>query len=139
MRTRPVTRLTSVPAVHTTPNHLQALSVSGDLINNLLTPGVPASVTFGLLAIEPVGGACNPATPSAQVLEPGLRGWATTTHVLPTAGYGVTEVKLSIASLSGSELAKLTSTCGFIQADGSGHGICNSCRAGALGASANHQ
>jgi len=35
--------------------------------------------------------------------------------------------------LSDSELAKLTSYCGFIRANGSGFGICKSCRLGGLG------
>jgi hypothetical protein len=37
------------------------------------------------------------------------------------------------AELSASELLKLTSFCNFIQANGSGFGICKSCRFGALG------
>jgi hypothetical protein len=36
--------------------------------------------------------------------------------------------------LSATELAKLTGFCAFIQANGSGFGICKSCRFGALGA-----
>jgi hypothetical protein len=35
---------------------------------------------------------------------------------------------------AGSELTKLTTYCGFIQANGSGYGICKSCREGAAGA-----
>jgi hypothetical protein len=37
----------------------------------------------------------------------------------------------------GSELFGLTSLCGFIQSDGSGFGICNSCRTGALSGAKN--
>ncbi len=67
-----------------------------------------------------------------------MRAWATTLHlntsVVPAPGvYQKTETPFSTAELSVSELAKLTSFCGFIQANGSGFGICKSCRFGALG------
>lgn len=117
-----------------TPNNLKALSVRNDLISNPLTAGRPTSVTIGLVASAPVSGACSPASPSAQTLEPGLRAWATTVHALPAGGYGVTENQLAIAPLDDSGLTKLTSTCAFIQSNGSSHGICTACRVGALGA-----
>jgi hypothetical protein len=41
--------------------------------------------------------------------------------------------------LSAAELAHITSTCGFIQSNGSGFGICNGCAAGGLGAGASSQ
>jgi hypothetical protein len=43
----------------------------------------------------------------------------------------VTETEFAKSDLSVSELAKLTTYCGFIQANGSGYGICKSCRQGA--------
>jgi hypothetical protein len=117
-----------------TPNHLQALSAQGDLTSKTLTPGVPGSITIGLVATTPVGGGCNPAAVDATTLAPGLRVWGTTIHAAPGGSFGTTEFPFSIASLSDTELAKITSTCGFIQADGSGYGLCKSCRPGALGA-----
>jgi hypothetical protein len=36
------------------------------------------------------------------------------------------------AAISAAELARITSLCGFIQANGSGYGICRSCRLGGL-------
>ncbi len=66
-----------------------------------------------------------------------MRAWATTLHLntsgSPAVGYQKTETPFSAVELSASELAKLQSFCGFIQANGSGFGICKSCRFGALG------
>jgi hypothetical protein len=112
-----------------TPNHLKTLSIRNDLISNTLTPGVPIGVTVALLATN---GACNAAVPVGFVA--GLRAWGTTIHMKPDATYGVTETAFLPAVLSESELLKLTSYCGFIQANGSGYGICKSCRTGAAGA-----
>jgi hypothetical protein len=114
-----------------TPNHLKSLSFKNDLISNLLTPGTPTSMTAVVLAST----TCNAASPGALTL--GLRGWGTTLHALPSAPpatYGVTETPLSSTALSASELSKLTVYCGFIQANGSGFGICKSCKQGAQGA-----
>jgi hypothetical protein len=36
--------------------------------------------------------------------------------------------------LSAADLARMVGYCGFIQANGSGFGICRSCRKGGLGA-----
>jgi len=115
-----------------TPNHLRTLSTVNDLISNTLTPGVPIGVTVALLASDGSSGSCNPASPGD--LAPGLRAWGTTLHALPGGGYGVTETPFAHAALSPTEFAKLTSYCGFIQADGSSYGICKSCANGAAGA-----
>jgi hypothetical protein len=48
-----------------------------------------------------------------------------------TTTYATTETPFSPASLSAAELARISSLCGFIQANGSGYGICRSCRQGA--------
>ncbi len=45
----------------------------------------------------------------------------------------ITAATVGIAPLPGTELAGLTSLCNFIQANGTGFGICKSCRLGALG------
>ena len=118
-----------------TPNHLKTLSVQKDLISNTLTPGVPIGVTIALLAtVNPTGGACNATLPPGFALAHGLRAWGTTLHAAPGGGFAVTETEFSPAGLSRTELQKLQSYCGFIVADGSGFGICGSCRQGAAGA-----
>jgi hypothetical protein len=48
--------------------------------------------------------------------------------------YGKAETPFSPVELSPTELAKLTTFCQFIQSNGSGFGICKSCRTGGLGA-----
>src|SRR5262249_25422878 len=108
-----------------------------DLISNTLTPTVPTSIVVKILASVPVGGSCtNSAGAPAGGLAPGLLAWGTTLHALPTspATYGVTETAFTPSSLSGDEFTKLTSVCGFIIGQGSGFGICRSCRLGGLGA-----
>ena len=111
------------------------LSAQADLINNNLTPGVPESVTVALLAsANPGGGACNAGAVSATALTSALRAWNTTLHAVSGGKYVVSEKPFSSAALSVSEFNKLTSDCGFIEANGSGHGICNSCTEGAAGA-----
>jgi hypothetical protein len=128
-----------------TPNHLQYLSVKGDLVSNTLTPGIPTDVTVGLIATSAGSSdTCNPAQLSGHPdvdgqhydvhTVPGLRAWGTTLHALPTTGYTVTETEFAFAPLSNSELGKMVQYCGFIQGDGSGYGICGSCTQGAAGA-----
>jgi hypothetical protein len=136
-----------------TPNGLNSLSARNDLISNTLTPGVPNSIVIKLLASTPLGlsaagtgGTCNPSSPVATPagpgifgsLVPGLRAWGTTIHALPTTPvtYGVTEGSFLPSTLSPGELTKLTLFCGFIQANGSGFGICKACKTGGLGATA---
>jgi hypothetical protein len=133
-----------------TPNGLNSLSAKTDLVSNTLTPGVPTSIVIKLLATTPLGlsangtgGTCNAASPTptpgiAGSLVPGMRAWGTTIHGLPTTPvtYGLTETSFLPSTLSPAELTKLTLFCSFIQANGSGFGICKSCRTGGLGASA---
>lgn len=114
-----------------TPNHLKTLSVQKDLINNTLTPGVPKGVTIALLATD-TSQPCDAASPGPFVS--GLRAWGTTLHAAPGGGYAVTERPFSQADVGGTELDKMASFCGFIQANGSKYGICGSCREGAAGA-----
>jgi hypothetical protein len=126
-----------------TPNGLNSLSAKTDLVSNTLTPGVPTSIVIKLVASRPLGvsptgtgGTCNPSSPTPLTVSPGLRAWGTTLHALPTTPvtYGLTETRFDTAPLSVAELTKLTLFCGFIQANGSGFGICKSCRTGGLGA-----
>lgn len=121
-----------------TPNALVSLSVQGDLISNTLSPTTPTSVVIKLVATDAGAGIlCNPGTidTDGDQLAAGMRAWGTTLHALPTtpATYGLTETSFSRGDLSGAELRHLVSFCGFIQSNGSGFGICKSCRAGGLG------
>jgi hypothetical protein len=127
-----------------TPDGLQSLSARNDLISNTLTPGVPTSIVIKLLASA--GGAtqssCNASTvgTGTNVLAPGMAAWGTTIHALPvTPGspattYGETETAFTNATLSEAEARRITTLCGFIQTNGSGFGVCRSCRFGGLGA-----
>jgi hypothetical protein len=114
-----------------TPNALVSLSVKNDLVSNTLTPAVPGSVVVKLLATT--GGPCNAAAPGALAV--GLAAWGTTLHAMPVAGtYGLTETAFTPATLSAAELGRISALCGFIQSNGSGYGICRSCRLGGLAA-----
>lgn len=127
-----------------TPNGLVSLSAKNDLISNTLTPAVPTSLVVKLLATRPIGGSCidSALTASIDNIVPGLSAWATTIHVGPTK-LASTETPFLPATLSTSqtqgnlndvgELGRLTRTCTFINAMGSGFGICRTCRLGGLG------
>ena len=138
-----------------TPNGLNSLSVKSDLISNNLTPAVPTSVIIKLVASTPTATptgtltVCNPATvgaTGATATTPGLLAWSTTLEPSSTPGtFNTIPVPFKAGTLSsapgslaippgpGSELAGLTSLCNFIQSNGTGFGICKSCRLGALG------
>ena len=131
------------------PNEQRTLS-SDDLISNTLTKGVPSAITVELVATnDEGGGTCDPANLAGTYSSTnhgefdvdtvgGLRAWGTTLHQAPGGGYQVTETEFSEFSIPelnrGSELYKMISFCGFIQADGSTHGICPACALGANGA-----
>jgi len=129
-----------------TPNGLVSLSARQDLISNTLTPAVPTSIVIKLLATVPIGGtSCASSAAVEGVLTSGMLAWGTTVHAGAAAGSAavVTETAFSPATLSGGteaafvgigELARLRSLCNFINANGSGFGICRSCRLGGLGA-----
>jgi hypothetical protein len=119
-----------------TPDGLYSLSARNDLISNTLTPAVPSSIVVKLVAsTAPTNGLCNAgsaATVSATTLASGLRAWATTLEPGPQATYVTVSQGFQSAYLSASELSQLTTFCSFVQWVGSGYGICNSCRTGAL-------
>jgi hypothetical protein len=112
-----------------TPNHLTGVSVRKDLIGNLLTPGSPTAVSIAVTAA--ISSPCNAG--QAVNYAPGLRAWGITLHAKPGGGYTDAEVPFQVASPSLSELSKLTALCGYIQANGSGFGICDSCTGGGGG------
>jgi hypothetical protein len=117
-----------------TPNALKSLSVVNSLISDPLTPAIPSSVVIKLVAST---GACNAAAVTG--IAHGLLAWGTTLHQntsTATPSYTLSEAAFSFATLTDAELAHITATCGFIESNGSGFGICKGCAAGGLGAAA---
>jgi hypothetical protein len=117
-----------------TPDALVSLSVQRDLIPNTLSLSNPTMVVVKLVAST---GTCNAARVSPANLATGMAAWGTTLHTL-TVGQSttsvLTETPFVSRGLSAADLTHLTGYCGFIQANGSGFGICRSCRQGGLGA-----
>jgi uncharacterized repeat protein (TIGR01451 family) len=125
-----------------TPDQTVNLGVNRDLTAGALTGELPSSVTVKLLAtLAGAGGSAascpqSAATVAGATLANGMAAWGTRLHLTPTAGhYETTEAGFTGATLSPGELASIGGRCASIVGDGSGFGICNSCRAGALGAS----
>jgi hypothetical protein len=133
----PDEQLSSCCSCMMTPNALTSLSVRQDIASNSLTPIVPTSMVIKLLASVPVNSTCNAALPGPLAV--GMLAWGTTLHPLPvTVGtpattYGIEGSAFSPATLVYGEQMRMTSLCGFIRANGSGYGICKSCRIGGLG------
>ena len=120
-----------------TPNGLVSLSARRDLVNNTLTPAVPTSIVVKLLASTPVGGSCSgSAAAPGFPLTSGMLAFGTTVHAGAAAGSeaAITETQFLPATLSGGEFERLRNLCTFINANGSGFGICSTCRLGGLGA-----
>jgi hypothetical protein len=104
-------------------------------------PGTAAAPTCNAATIAPFGPAGT-----ANSLALGLTAWSTTIHglgpsaVLPAGGttpppgtaLALTEREFTKGTLSAAELTRLSTLCGFIQGNGSGFGICKSCRLGGL-------
>jgi hypothetical protein len=74
----------------------------------------------------------------------GMMAWGTTLEPNAGGGYGVVHVPFlqgdlnyisnnNTGNFTSDELNSLTQLCGFIQQNGSGYGICNSCSLGGLG------
>jgi len=128
-----------------TPNGLASLSANTDLLSKTLTGVIPTSIVVKLLATGAgagfTGTTCTNSAASAGTtafpLVSGMQAWGTTTHSGPPAvASNVTETPFSNALLTAGELASITGRCASIIGNGSGFGICRSCRAGALGATA---
>lgn len=112
-----------------TPNALASFSVNDDLLKTTLTGVIPTSAVVKLVGSIPGTGA----------LAGGMAAWGTTIHGAPVAGtFGITETPFRPGRLSPSELASIRGRCATILGNGSGFGVCRSCRTGALGA-ANQQ
>ena len=129
-----------------TPNGLVSLSVQSDILSNTLTPVVPTSLVIKIVGSVPLPTPAGPTCVASSglsfpLLVPGLLAWATTLHAV-SGGTARTETRFSPAFLSFGEFDKLNYTCSFIQGtngqngQGSGAGICKSCRIGGLGAAA---
>ncbi len=124
----PDEQLISCCACPVTPDGLVSLSARNDLISNTLTPGVPTSIVVKLVA--------SSGDSAGGPLVGGMNAWGTTIHALPvTPGspattYGGTETPFTNATLSQAELTRLKNLCLGIQTNGSGFGICKSCRFG---------
>jgi hypothetical protein len=138
----PDEQLVSCCSCNVTPNGLNSLGAKADLASNTLTPIIPTALVIKVLATKG-GTACTAstaATVTREDLRDGLAAWGTTIHQLPvTPGtpattYGVTETAFTVSYLSRAELTRMTALCGFIRANGSGYGICKSCKVGGLGA-----
>ena len=124
-----------------TPNGLVNLGVNRDLTVKTLTGVIPTSVVVKLVAtLAGTGGSGTNCTNSAATVTmatpvSGMLAWGTTIHATPVAGtYATVETAFTPATLSAGELASISGRCASILGNGSGFGICFSCRAGALGA-----
>ena len=131
----PDEQLISCCSCNVTPNALVSLSANDDLVSNTLTPAHPTSIVIKILGTLGTCNAASAASPASTIV-PGLVAWGTTLHSTSAVAGGVfgTETPFTPATLSSGELTRITSFCGFIQANGSGFGICRSCRLGGLGA-----
>jgi hypothetical protein len=134
----PAEELISCCTCTVTPNGLQSLSVLKSLISNPLTPAVPTAVTIKIVT---TAGTCNASNVSTANLQPGLLAWGTSLHAASTTpvSYAVTETAFANGSFSAADLSHISATCGFIQSNGSGFGICKGCAAGGLGGSSSIQ
>ena len=129
-----------------TPNGLASFSLKNDIVANRLTGAIPTSTVVKLLATAPVGGTCVNSAAAPAPLAAGMVAWGTKLHTASATGggtqggggatYAVTEVPFTSSSLSASELSRLRQLCSFILAQGSGSGVCASCRTNGLGAAA---
>lgn len=124
-----------------TPNGLASLGVSRDLTAKTLTGVVPTSVVVKLLASlaggDGTGTSCTntAAAVTTSPLAAGMVAWGTTLHAAPGGAFATTETAFTPATLSAGELASIGGRCASIIGNGSGFGICASCRAGGLGGS----
>ena len=138
----PDEQLVSCCSCPITPNGLVNLSANGDLVNNTLTGVKPNSIVVKLLSTttNTAGNCVNSAASAGSPGSPfqitiGMLGWGTTIHAAPVAGtFAVTETSFIPATLNEQERLSITGRCTSIIGNGSGFGICRSCRAGGAGA-----
>jgi hypothetical protein len=122
-----------------TPDQTIGLGVNRDLTVKTLTGIIPTSVTIKLLAtLAGTGGSGTSCTNSAATagltVVAGLAAWGTTLHQQTVAGvttYVTTETPFTPSTLStgtGGELASIVGRCAAILGNGSGFGVCNTCK-----------
>jgi hypothetical protein len=129
-----------------TPNSVANLGVTRDLTSNTATSTIPTSVVIKLVAtLAGANGSGTTCTQSAanlatETLVNGMIAYNTTPQPvgIGTQTYMAAEHRFTPATLSASERASITGRCAAILGNGSGFGVCNSCKSGALGA-ANQQ
>jgi hypothetical protein len=124
-----------------TPDQTVNLGVNRDLTVKTLTGVVPTSVTIKLIPSlaggDGTGVTCinSAASVTTASLAGGAAAWGTTLHAGAAPGtFDLIETPFTPSSLSQGELASVGGRCAAILGNASGFGICNSCRAGALGA-----
>jgi hypothetical protein len=135
----PGEELVSCCSCKVSPNELASFSVRNDINSNLLSPVTSqTSLIIKLVATKPssTDSCVNSAgAVTGSNLDPGLLAWETTLHANTSAAagtYAVTETRFAPATLSVSELNKITAACHTIETTGAGTGICNNCRFGGL-------
>jgi hypothetical protein len=121
-----------------TPNSVANLGVTRDLTGTTLTGVVPTSVVVALVATLAGTGGSGTSCAGSAVTEGtpafGLVAYGTTPQPVGTGVYSAVEHTFVPSTLSAAEYASITGRCASITANGSGFGICSSCRLGALGA-----
>jgi hypothetical protein len=119
-----------------TPDQPVNLGATRDLTVKTLTGVQPTSITIKVLAtLAGTGGTGTSCTNSAATvgtatLANGAAAWSTTLHSTPGGTFATTEKPFSGATLSTGELASIGGRCASILGNGSGFGVCNSCKAG---------
>ena len=120
-----------------TPNGLVSLAVNSDLVSNTVIPvGTLGSLVIKIVGSLPTGNTCVNSAGGVTVnnLANGAEGISTTLHLNPArTGVVPTQTPFSRATLSAGELTRLSTLCNAIIGNGSGFGVCRSCRLGALG------
>jgi uncharacterized repeat protein (TIGR01451 family) len=121
-----------------TPNGVVNLGVNRDLTIKTLTGVVPTSVVVKVVStLAGTGGTGSSCTNSAATVATativsGMAVWGTTLHQ-QGAAFAATESRFTPTTLSPGDLASIGGRCSSILGNGSGFGVCLSCRAGALG------
>ncbi len=116
-----------------TPNGLVTLSARRDFVNfppSLTKP--PTSLVVKLYATVPARSTCTGSAYDGSVLAaPGLHAWGTSIQIGAEGKPDpVTAGPFLVATLGPGERERLVSRCAFLNANGSGFGICSSCRLG---------
>jgi hypothetical protein len=107
---------------------------NGDITNGVATVNV-ADVT-GIVVGMVVAGAGIAANTTVAATNPALSTFTLSAGAIATAGgVPLTFTPPALATNSVTELSQLANFCRFIQADGSGFGICKSCRTSGLSGS----